>query len=1076
MSDRMVRIIFQGVLLACLGTSLVWAQVTAGTIAGMIRDESGAVIPAVQVVVRNADTGITRTVTTNEAGRYVVPNLIPGNYEVDAAHAGFQTTKRSEIVLTVGREVLVDLELRVGAATQTIQVVGEIPTVDTATSTISGLVSERSIRELPLNGRSFESLATLQLGVAAYDHMNRSAGRGRGTHMTVGGSRPIQNIFLIDGMNVVEHGGASPGSVAGVNLGVEAIREFQILTNSYPAEFGDNTGGIINAVTRSGSNTLHGSVYEYLRNSKLDAKNFFDLPEEPIPAFKRNQFGASVGGPIRKDRMFFFGNYEGLRERLGLTNIVIVPNAAARNGVLPDGPVTVNPAVRPYLNLYKLPNLGDIPGSGGGFYHFSPSSPTREDYMMGRVDYQFSDRDSFFGRYLFSDSDQLVPRDERMGVWADSTSARRMNASVGYDRVFSPSVMNVFRFGFNRHSDPQETLELVDIDPSLSFVQGDKLGEIIIGGDVGGGQRSAFAEFGSEGGRPRHYLQNKFQISDTVTYSTGPHAFKMGANILRIQDNSTIGSNRRGQFTFPSLRDLLEGRPDRFRAVGGGFGKNGYPPGWRQINFGFFVQDDYRVSQSLTLNLGLRWEFTTDPIEVNGKMSNVVNFDTDTQTTVGIAVSPMKKNFQPRLGFAWSPTASKKTALRGGFGLYHEATTPIVYANYVANLPPHHVQADFRNPGFPDPRVGGSVRVDPPGGSPREINFHQPSKMQYNLNLQHEILPATSFTVGYIGSQSRHLSASYEANYRLPIVLPDGSRRWPLDARGRPSGPFRNPRLGALLYGCRCSSSGYNGLVVGLNRVPQGMFGYQISYTWSKSMDVSSQVNSAEGLNGASALMDAFDFSLDRGVSNYNIGHVFVANYTLDIPTPELTGVAKALLGGWGMKGIFTATTGPPMYVRTGFSRSGSARSAGGGVDRPDLLPGFSNNPVEGVTAGCSGVPAGQKLGDPAQWYDPCAFALPPIETISGVRVGRMGNLGRNTVRGPGVVNFDLSLTKGFALSERYNLEFRSEFFNFFNTPRFGAPGLIMFDSTGVVSPGAGKITSTKGTSRQIQFALKLTF
>ena len=1019
---------------------------TTATVTGVAKDTSGAVMPSVTITVKNVDTGAARTATTNQRGQYIVPNLPPGNYEAEATIPGFQTAKRTGIALTVGSETVVDLELSVGQTTQIVEVSGELPIVDTTTSTMSGLVDERRIRDLPLNGRSFETLALLQVGVTQYNFVQSTASRGRGTQFSVSGSRPTQNAFLLDGMDITESGGATPGSAAGVNLGVEAIREFQILTGTFPAEFGRSPGGIINAVTRSGSNALHGSAYEFLRNSVFDAKNFFDDPSKPIPAFKRNQFGAALGGPIRKDRAFFFGNYEALRARTGLSLQAVVPSRAARSGNLPGNPVTVSPVIRPYLeSVYPLPNGEELTG-GGAILRSSPTGKTRDDYSMERVDVRLSENTSLFVRYVFEDATLNIPN--LVPVTAALTESRRNQAAVGLDHIFSASVLNSFRAGFDRHADLEDDQPLVEIPASLSFVRGERMGAISIGGGgISLGASSSgvfgFSPVGSSRFTPRRYIQDIFEFSDTLNYTTGAHAFKMGANVKRIRNNSSLASDQRGTFTFPSLSAFLTGVPNQYQ----GIAIQGYPKGYRQFNVGFFLQDDYRVRPSLTLNLGLRWEFATAPTEVNEKLSNIVNLYTDTQATVGVGVNPKKKNIEPRIGFAWSPTASKKTALRGGFSIYHEHAFPIVYHNYLGSLPPFHQGLVVQNPAFPDPLAGGTVRADPPGGSPREINFHSPMKLQYNFNMQQEILPATSLTIGYVGSQNRWLPLSQQINERTPSPLPDGTTFYPLNA------PNRNPNLGGLLYASRSGSGSYNGMVVAINRQSRGRLGYQISYTWGKSLDNASSINSSEATNSRGEVMNIFDIKRDKGYSSFDVRHSFVANYNISLTAASWRGPAGHLLNDWRVEGIVSASSGTAMNILTGFNRARSHRSATAGADRPDLVPGRSSSPV---------------LGDPALYYDPASFSLPAA--------GFFGNLGRNTLIGPGLFNLDFSVAKEFGLTERYRLAFRSEFFNFSNTPHFGIPGQLVFQTNGSLQPNAGKILQTTGTSRQIQFSMKLTF
>lgn len=1047
------RNFLQGALLVLLGASLLWGQMTTGTISGVASDQTGAVVTGVAVTVRNVDTGIARSVSTNERGRYVAPQLNPGNYEVEAALAGFQTLRRRGIVLTVGSEQVVDLELGVGATAETIEVTGELPVVDTTTATVSGLVDERSIRALPLNARSFDHLALLEVAVARYDFQPNNGSRGRGQAMAVAGSKPIQNSYLFDGIEIMQHGSGSIGSILGTNLGVEGIREFQVLTSNFQAEYGRVVGGILNAVTRAGTNEFHGSVYEYLRNSVLDAKDFFDRPDPaPIPPFKRNQFGFSLGGPIQKDRMFFFGNYEGLRARKGLTYNAVVPSNDARDGQLPDGPVTIAEGIKPYLALYPRQNTTGVLASGGAIYHHTPTQKVRQDYLAVRLDAQLSDRHFLFGRYLLEDALGDTPKGD--SVFTALFTSRRQQAVLGVDSMLTPTTLNVFRAGFTRNYEVEDDQPIASLDAGLAFEKGkDILGKTSVLGSV---EVTGFTPLGTFFLIPRYYVLNAFEYSDTLNYSRGAHAFKFGANLKRWQDNAINSSTERGRYQFPSMRGFLEGKPDAYSHLL----LQGYPFGWRQWIPAFFAQDTYRVRPNLTLNLGLRWEFSTDPAEVNGRIANYPKLMESPETEVGLGHFLSKKTLDPRFGFAWTPTASRKTAIRGGFGIYHEVFTPI-YTIYLVK-PPFHITETVRNAGFPNPYAGGTVQVDPPGfrGSPLRPN--SPSKMSITLNVQQEILPDTSLTAGYVGSLSRHTVLTRNINERTPSKDANGITFYPANA------PIRFPALGGAVLIAQCCSSHYHSMVVALRRQPRGRFGYQLSYTWAQDIDYASAGVLAESSNSSNAVMDPDDYARDRARSSWNLKHSLVTNYTLDLPSTNFGGVAGSILNGWGMQGILTASSGAPTNIEAGFNRSRSFRAVTGGQDRPDLVAGFSNNPVKGVTAGCKGVEPGQKLGDPALYFDPCAFALPTA--------GYFGNLGRNTVIGPGTFNFDFSVAKNFAFTERTNLEFKSAFFNLFNTPNFEFPGSRVFTTSGALQPTAGKILHTKGSSRQIQFSLKLTF
>ncbi|OFW08641.1 MAG: hypothetical protein A3G20_01080 [Acidobacteria bacterium RIFCSPLOWO2_12_FULL_59_11] len=650
---------------------------------------------------------------------------------------------------------------------------------------------------------------------------------------------------------------------------------------------------------------------------------------------------------------------------------------------------------------------------------------------MTRVDTQLSESNSLFIRYGMSDSFKGTP--QAVPTTTFTNEGRRQWIAIGLDRIFSPNLLNTFRAGFTRNSDLDDSYFNINVDPKYSFVRGLPPGRITIGGGV--------TTAGSHNWSPRRYHQNQFEYSDSVYYQRGLHAFKMGAMVKRVQSNPMVQTNLRGQFGFANIRAFLEGKPNLYS----GIAVNGYPYGYRQTIMGFYAQDDYRVRPNLTLNLGLRWEFSMDPTEVNGKFANYVDIYTDTAPHAGEGINLKKKNIQPRFGFAWS--LSDKTAIRGGVGLYHETAYPILYTNYSSTLQPFHWDLRVRTPGFPDPFAGGTVVADPPGGWPRELENHSPSKLQYNLNVQHEVLRNTNLTVGYVGSQSRHTPLQTFPNERRP-TLRDGRHYW------EPNAPLVNPALGELRYACRCGSGNYNGLVVSLTRRPTGLLGFQISYTWSKNLDYNSTIAGVETETSTSNVMNPYDIKADYGRSVFDVRHAFVFNHTLTLPSTNMGGAAGAVLNGWGLQGILRANTGTPMNIAAGVNRARNRRTiTGAGDDRPDLVPGRSNDPI---------------LGDPYLWYDPTAFVL--------AEPGYFGNLARNTVTGPGMFNYDFSVAKGFSISERTKLEFRSEFFNLFNMPHFGVPGRSVFTTTGARVATAGRILSTVGDSRQIQFSLKMTF
>jgi hypothetical protein len=593
MRDRLVVLVAFDVLLFMPGR--LYPQVAGGTISGTVTDASGAVIPNTQISIRNVATGLARAVTADTAGFYTAPNLLPGSYEVTATAPGFATVVETGMTLTVGAQQVLNLSMHVGQVTQRVEVTEAAPTVQLASSTISAVVDSTTVRELPLNGRSWTDLAALQPGVAPVEtHVQGDNLRGYGDEVSIAGGRPQQNNYRLDGVSVNDFANGGPGSVLGGNLGVDAIQEFSVLTSNYSAEYGKTSGGVVNAITRSGTNQFHGSVYEFLRNSALDARNFFD---GVIPPFKRNQFGAAAGGPIRKDRTFVFGDFEGIRQSLGLTSVVTVPSLAARVGNLSTGNVTVNPGAQKYLVLFPLPN-GPLLGNGDqGIFTVPEQQITTENFFTIRVDHKLSEKDSLFGTYLFDKTPQTAPDAFNDVLLGDLT--KRQIFVLEEDHIFNPALINSVRFGFNRdfvnHNTNIRAINPAAADPSLAAVPGQNAAAVLIGGlsPFLGGLITATP----------NERWNSFQGYDDAFLTKGLHSLKFGVAFERDQLNQLSNGSPAGEFHFGTLADFLTNKPKLFIAT---FPNLLTPRGIRQSIFGLYVQDDWRVRPNLTLNLGLR--------------------------------------------------------------------------------------------------------------------------------------------------------------------------------------------------------------------------------------------------------------------------------------------------------------------------------------------------------------------------------------------------------------------------------------------------------------------------------------
>ena len=598
-----------------LGSSGAFGQVTTGTISGMVKDESGAVLARAAVTIKNVETGATREVTSDEGGRYRAPQLSLGTYEVQSTLPGFRTEVRSGIELTVGREVVVEFVLKVGQVNETVTVTGEAPVLETTSAAVSGLVDEKKLRDLPLNTRSMEQFVFLMPTAVSYTHYSATLNVGFTPKISVAGLRTDQNVFLLDGTDINDYTGDTPGSSAGIMAGVETIKEYQVLTHNFSAEFGRSVGAVVNMATRSGTNQLHGSAFEFLRNNVLDARNFFD---RNIPPFRRNQFGGLLGGPIRKDKTFFMGSYEGLRQRLGITNTSFVPDDNARLGILPGQPqpVAINPAVKPFLDLYPRPNGGSL-GGGVGAFIWPFSNRTNEDYYTGRVDQQINSSHTLFGRYTLDNTKVVAPL--TFPFFLDELDSRDQYITVAETGVLSSRLVNDFRLAFNRMAPVDDSYSTIPIDPAVNFVPGQGPGIISFSNStISGAGVGALTMIGPSSRTPGHYIRNIYQVVDSVNYTTGTHNFKFGGNFERLQTNNEQPTNRSGAYTFGSLLDFLQARPSQFTQSSGDS-----QWGWRQSLIAMYFQDDYKPKSNLTLNLGLRYEFTSLIKEVNSRTTHL---------------------------------------------------------------------------------------------------------------------------------------------------------------------------------------------------------------------------------------------------------------------------------------------------------------------------------------------------------------------------------------------------------------------------------------------------------------------
>ncbi len=994
----------------------LWAQGSMATVSGTVQDDTGAVLPGVAVSIKNTDTGLTRTAVTNASGGYFEPNLSLGSYEVHADLAGFQGEARTGITLTIGRHAVVDFKLKVGEMSEDVVVVGEAPMVDTRSGSVGGLVDQHDIQQLPLNGRSYGELTRLIPGVVRGSGSTGFQG-GYTDNLSMRGGRGETNKILLDGTDIQGIDNKLPGGVGGLTLGVDSVREFRVEVGTYSAEYGRALGGVINVSTKSGTNKFSGNVFEFLRNDALDSRNFFD---EAKPDFSRHQFGFSLGGPIVRDKAFFFGNFEGLRERLGFTSIGTVPSVAAREGRL----VAVNPAVQPYLALYPLPNGQDF-GNGTAELIQEARQPTDQQFVSARGDYNLSNSDSVFVRYTFDKSKRSNPFD--IASVTQDENSRNQFVTAEYQKIIRSTIFNTFRFGFSQNNkDLASGQSSTEISPSLTFVPGLSVvdSEILVEG---------ISDFGVADA-PRVWGTAKFQFTDNLVWrASNKHAVKLGLELIRFHQNIAQNSNNGGEYQFTSLVNFLRGTSRRFRSRLPGADQQRAVRTWY---LGWYVQDDITIVPRLTLNLGLRHEVHTGPIEVDGKCSNVD--DIMAPPRVGCPLfETFAKNFAPRLGFAWDVTGSGKTAVRGGAGIYYSEMSASSYYTSITNQPPFTEVADLRNPPFPNAYAVITSAVPQLRANPNAYT-HVPSTYQFSLTLQRELTAKTMVSVGYAGALGRNWIRRGQENLAPFIILEDGRKFFP--AGGVPRSPLYNEIRRVVTD----ADTSYHGLLVEVRRRFSANLSAQGSYTYSKAVDTAPFTTAGD-------VLDYYDKDFDVGLSDSDVRHNFSGAFTWQVPSITSSRAADVILGGWQLGAIVSLSSGHPFTPLVGFNVSRDLRG-NTGAERPNLVPGANPNPV---------------LGGPDRYFDPASFELQER--------GFYGNVPRNTIIGPGYATVDFSLTKNVGLGGDRNLQFRIEIFNLLNRANFGLPNARVYTSAGP-DPTAGRITETDGTARQAQVGVKLYF
>jgi carboxypeptidase family protein/TonB-dependent receptor-like protein len=1067
------------------------AQVTTGTITGTVSDSSGAVLPGARIALVNEETGITRTVTTDAVGRYAAPSLAVGNYKITVQQEGFQTAVRSGIALTVGRQAVVDFQLQVGAVTQTVEVSGEAPLVETTQSSVSALVDSKSINELPLNGRNLSELVLLQPGVSKLENAAVATHRGYGTQISISGARSDDNLFLLDGTDIADYQNNAPVGPNGIMYGAGSVREFQVLTGNISAQYGRTMGGVFNSVSKSGTNQLHGELFESLRNSATDARNFFD--GATIPPFRRNQFGGGVGGPLIRDKTFYHLSYEGLRSVKSNTTVTSVPGAEFRAGIVPltstltssnctsrGGTVLtadskcqfpIQPIAASIIPYWPAPTGGGTAGAVA----YTVATPLRvsSDYFQTRMDHQISDKDSIFGRFTYlgltQESTSATP-----GYTTDTNNGSRF-FTFSHTRIISANDLNTFRVAFNRN-----TLTEQKITPSLPalkyFADSPWPGNFNVTG-IGLGFSIALW--------PNFYANtNRFELMDDFTMTRGAHSLQFGGNFQRLQANQDFPNIPNGQYSFRTWDGFLTYNPSVPSTTTGVLGPfRGTPPsgtdsvrGLRFWYFSGYIQDDWKIRPNLTLNLGLRYDFGSVEKEVNGKISNFrpLTLGGDfAATSVNVQGDPLyqnptKKNFAPRLGFAWTPFSGGRTSVRGGVGLFYGRIDArqnwanrdgFIAKGYSVNNP--HL--------FPD--AAAEIAASAVGGTPTvqvfntAFDLQAPHDWQWTFNIQQQLSQSTVITVGYAGNRGINLASI--ANYDAPETsYIDGVLTAP--ANGKP----RNPLVAIMDLTGSQGDSWYHGMTLDLRRRLSQGWQFQVAYTWSKAMSTADQTSRAQLTSNRvqGYFLDPAHIDADKSLSPWDSRNVFKFNSIYELPFGPRkkwlneAGIVSQIVGGWRVSGDTTFKSGSPftyeVQVPTLLSGMTFAEV------RPNLKPDVS---PRGIILGtpnqtCSGKPCDL-------YYDPNSFLFPGA--------GQLGNVGRLTGISPGIAAMDLSLQKSFSLRENVGMEFRASAINITNRSNFGIPNRTVFASTGlpITGPtGTGHITDTTVDSRSMQFDLKLVF
>jgi len=1050
-----------------LGVQLCWAgtlglaQPPVTTIRGVVQDLSGKPVQSAEVIASNLETRKSHVVRTDEEGGFQLLKLAPGAYEFEVLGIGYRTQTMSGLTVRAGESMVLDFLLEQTSDDDPGEQAAENRQEQTTTGPVQ--IDESLLVGLPLNGRSYSQLATLQGQIS--DPFSASASRGVGSgNLTVAGGRATSNIFLLDGTNIMDSDNRLPQSAAGVQLGSDSILQVQIFSPQAGAEFGRGSGGVLNSITRSGTPQWHATLFEFFRNSKLDARNFFDAGAQP-PPFKRNQFGVTATGPLIKDRTFLMGSYEGLRDRLTATEIDFFPDEKARQGIITDAEgavlqtVEVAESVRPILPLFPLPNFIPSIGRGVGEHRVALPLPTDENFYSLRVDHRLSDRDSLFARYTLDDASSVSTQTAIVRQHADS---RQQYLTLVTSHIFSPHTLGSFRFGYTR--------------PGILFTSlpdgGEFAPELLFNADLafpGSINVTGSTPIGPIRNLPIGRFMESLQYAYDMVLERQSHSLKLGVQVHRYRWDVSTAFNKGGNWSFASLESFLRAGEDGTANLGVALPGSNNRRDFRQTLVGLYMQDQYRVSANFQLSLGLRYEFTTLVKDEEGRNAFLKDLVRDSEPGIGPALgrNPSLRNISPRVGISWAPRGSRNTVLNGGFGIYYDQLLEHVYESQKNTTPFFNIAVrNSFDPSatFPDP-VASAENAPLLVRTFDYQNTKTPTVLRYNLTLEHS-LANWRLQADYVGARGNHLLRGSEFNLvPVPIAQEDGTLFFPpFDLQG-PDNRI-NPNFGSIGYFSSDTQSFYNSAQLAVSRSFGSDGSVRASYRYGRSVDDASDQSPGDGQYGQ-------DRTMDRALSDFDIRHRLSISYFYELPFGPghrmwTAGHWGQFFGGWRLGGILSLRTGTP------FSPALTVRTASFlfSPSRPNLRPGHSNNPTKGSSAGCLGVDPGQELGSREMYFDLCAYDIP--------MPGTPGNAGRNTIISHNVFNMDLSVQREFNLDSKRRLEFRAEFFNLPNhtnlDPRSGPPKNVFAGSSGRRNPIGSRVGATATTARQIQFALRVSF